>query len=89
MPSTKFLLRTYSGTINKQAERSDMDEERRPALKIAEHIEKLTKKSKIGYTNKGTKTRVIVLNSLIRTCNDGPAVSLKGSPTVSPVMAAI
>ena len=42
-----------------------------------------------GYTNKGAKTSVIVLKSLISTCRLGPAVSLKGSPTVSPTTAAL
>lgn len=36
----------------------------------------------------GTMTKVIVETSLIRICKDGPAVSLQGSPTVSPVTAA-
>lgn len=39
--------------------------------------------------NRGTNTRVIVDNNLIRMCIDGPAVSLHGSPTVSPVTAAL
>ena len=38
--------------------------------------------------NSGASTSVIVLSSLISTCSDGPAVSLKGSPTVSPTTAA-
>src|SRR5262249_46703045 len=37
----------------------------------------------------GAITRVIVLRSLISTCRLGPAVSLKGSPTVSPTTAAL
>src|SRR5687768_2439027 len=36
----------------------------------------------------GASTSVIVLRSLIRTCSEGPAVSLNGSPTVSPTTAA-
>ena len=32
----------------------------------------------------GANTSVIVLSSLITMCSDGPAVSLNGSPTVSP-----
>src|SRR5450759_5312208 len=40
-------------------------------------------------TYSGANTRVIVLNSLMRTCSEGPAVSLKGSPTVSPITLAI
>jgi len=40
-------------------------------------------------TNAGPNTRIVVDNSLITTCNDGPAVSLNGSPTVSPVTAAL
>src|SRR5687767_5157263 len=39
--------------------------------------------------NSGASTRVIVDSSLISTCSDGPAVSLKGSPTVSPTTAAL
>ena len=38
--------------------------------------------------NSGASTSVIVASSLIRTCSDGPAVSLNGSPTVSPTTAA-
>src|SRR5207248_683736 len=43
-----------------------------------------------GYLmmNSGARTSVIVLSSLINTCSEGPAVSLKGSPTVSPTTAA-
>merc|ERR1712150_93443 len=37
-------------------------------------------------TKSGHMTSVIVDNNLITTCSDGPAASLKGSPTVSPVM---
>src|SRR5439155_24634272 len=40
-------------------------------------------------TYKGASTRVIVLSSLISTWSDGPAVSLKGSPTVSPTTLAL
>ena len=39
--------------------------------------------------NKGAMTRVMVLSNLIKTCSEGPAVSLKGSPTVSPTTAAL
>ena len=39
--------------------------------------------------NKGTSTSVIVDSSLIRMCMEGPAVSLQGSPTVSPVTEAL
>ena len=39
-------------------------------------------------TNSGAITSVIVASSLIRTCSAGPAVSLNGSPTVSPTTAA-
>ena len=39
--------------------------------------------------NSGASTSVIVASSLISTCSDGPAVSLKGSPTVSPTTAAL
>ncbi len=35
-------------------------------------------------TNSGASTSVIVESSLMSTCSDGPAVSLNGSPTVSP-----
>ena len=38
--------------------------------------------------NSGARTSVIVARSLTRTCSDGPAVSLNGSPTVSPTTAA-
>jgi hypothetical protein len=38
--------------------------------------------------NNGASTRVIVDSSLISTWSDGPAVSLNGSPTVSPTTAA-
>ena len=37
----------------------------------------------------GTMTKVIVETNLIKIWIDGPAVSLQGSPTVSPVTAAI
>ena len=36
----------------------------------------------------GARTSVIVASSLTRTWSDGPAVSLNGSPTVSPTTAA-
>src|SRR5437870_589385 len=39
--------------------------------------------------NNGAITSVIVLSSLISTCRLGPAVSLNGSPTVSPTTAAL
>src|SRR6478736_100277 len=39
--------------------------------------------------NSGAITSVIVLSSLISTCRLGPAVSLNGSPTVSPTTAAL
>src|SRR2546422_6568396 len=41
------------------------------------------------HTNSGASTSVTVLNSLMSTCSDGPAVSLNGSPTVSPTTAAL
>src|SRR5580700_8283012 len=41
------------------------------------------------YTNNGASTSVIVASSLISTCKLGPAVSLNGSPTVSPTTAAL
>src|SRR5712691_10469352 len=41
------------------------------------------------HTNSGASTSVTVLSSLISTCSDGPAVSLNGSPTVSPTTAAL
>src|SRR5881397_1337201 len=41
------------------------------------------------WMNNGASTSVIVDSSLIRTCSDGPAVSLNGSPTVSPTTAAL
>ena len=37
----------------------------------------------------GAMTRVMVASILMRTWRDGPAVSLKGSPTVSPVTEAL
>src|ERR1044071_3032484 len=40
-------------------------------------------------TNNGASTSVMVLRSLINTCRLGPAVSLNGSPTVSPTTAAL
>src|SRR6266481_7039684 len=40
------------------------------------------------HKKRGARTRVIVDNIFISTCRDGPAVSLKGSPTVSPTTAA-
>src|SRR5947209_4381118 len=39
--------------------------------------------------NSGASTSVMVESSLISTCSDGPAVSLNGSPTVSPTTAAL
>ena len=39
--------------------------------------------------NIGAMTRVMVASILMRTWMEGPAVSLKGSPTVSPVTAAL
>src|SRR5438445_711573 len=41
------------------------------------------------HTNRGASTSVTVLSSLISTCSDGPAVSLNGSPTVSPTTPAL
>jgi hypothetical protein len=41
------------------------------------------------YMKRGASTSVIVLSSFTSTCNEGPAVSLKGSPTVSPTTAAL
>src|SRR5215469_8297542 len=41
------------------------------------------------YINSGARTSVIVDKSLISTCRPGPAVSLNGSPTVSPTTAAL
>src|SRR4029079_8776353 len=38
--------------------------------------------------NSGARTREIVASSFTRTWSDGPAVSLNGSPTVSPTTAA-
>jgi len=43
---------------------------------------------KFNYLNNTAKANVSVLNNLMSTCKDGPAVSLNGSPTVSPVTAA-
>merc|ERR1711985_203447 len=40
-------------------------------------------------TKRGAHTSVIVERSLINTWRDGPAVSFEGSPTVSPVTAAL
>src|SRR5687768_9502668 len=40
-------------------------------------------------TNQGASTSATMLISLIRMFMDGPAVSLNGSPTVSPTMAAL
>lgn len=40
-------------------------------------------------TNNPASTRVIVLISFIKTCSEGPAVSLNGSPTVSPTTPAL
>ena len=39
-------------------------------------------------TNIGARTRAVVDIVVMITCRDGPAVSLNGSPTVSPVIAA-
>ncbi len=36
----------------------------------------------------GANTSAMVAKSLIKTCSEGPAVSLNGSPTVSPTTAA-
>ena len=41
------------------------------------------------YRNRGTKTSATMLMSLMRILSAGPEVSLKGSPTVSPVTAAL
>lgn len=41
------------------------------------------------HRNTGAMTSVIVASILMRTWIEGPAVSLKGSPTVSPVIAAL
>src|SRR2546422_298519 len=51
------------------------------------HTDSLT--PKLRHKNSGAITSVIVLSSLMSTCNDGPAVSLNGSPTVSPTTAAL
>jgi len=39
--------------------------------------------------NKGANTNVKVLSNLMSTWSDGPAVSLNGSPTVSPTTEAL
>src|SRR5262249_30363002 len=44
---------------------------------------------RVGQMNRGAMTSVIVLSSLISTWRLGPAVSLNGSPTVSPTTAAL
>ena len=43
----------------------------------------------LHQTKSGASTSVIVASSLISTCRLGPAVSLNGSPTVSPTTAAL
>mmetsp|Transcript_21319 Transcript_21319/g.31636 ORF Transcript_21319/g.31636 Transcript_21319/m.31636 type:complete len:104 (-) Transcript_21319:1227-1538(-) len=43
----------------------------------------------IVATNRGPATRIVVESNFITTCNAGPAVSLNGSPTVSPVIEAL
>ncbi len=45
--------------------------------------------NKLHATVKPAITIETILISLIRMFNDGPEVSLKGSPTVSPVTAAL
>ena len=45
--------------------------------------------TEVAPTKSGASTSVIVASSLISTCSDGPAVSLNGSPTVSPTTAAL
>merc|ERR1719482_470788 len=42
-----------------------------------------------GTATSGPTTIVTVAMSFINTCREGPAVSLHGSPTVSPVTAAL
>ena len=49
----------------------------------------LLRHSSRPYRNNGANTSVTVASSLISTCSDGPAVSLNGSPTVSPTTAAL
>src|SRR5438132_3232996 len=43
----------------------------------------------VSQIRRGAITSVIVDKSLTRMCSDGPAVSLNGSPTVSPTTAAL
>merc|ERR1711966_482995 len=43
----------------------------------------------LAEMNSGARTRIVVDSNLMTTCNAGPAVSLNGSPTVSPVTAAL
>ena len=52
-------------------------------------LKRNTPKTPAFHKNSGARTKVIVLRSLINTWRDGPAVSLKGSPTVSPTTAAL
>src|SRR2546422_8019378 len=44
---------------------------------------------RVSQIRRGAITSVIVDRSLTRMCNEGPAVSLNGSPTVSPTTAAL
>lgn len=46
-------------------------------------------KVEITHKKMGAMTNVMVASILIRTWSEGPAVSLNGSPTVSPVTAAL
>lgn len=44
---------------------------------------------KLNYKNKGKNTIATMDINFIKILSEGPAVSLKGSPTVSPVTAAL
>lgn len=71
-------------TSQHSEQRSRLWGERRPVLDV--HI---IASSSHQSRNIGAMTRVMVASILMRTWMEGPAVSLKGSPTVSPVTAAL
>lgn len=48
-----------------------------------------TSAKKAVFENPPTKTRLMIAISLINMLRDGPLVSFKGSPTVSPITAAL
>lgn len=58
-------------------------------LKLKKALQRRAKIDMKTYRNNGAKTSATMLISLMRIFKEGPAVSLNGSPIVSPITAAL